>query len=83
MIAVVQRVTTASVCRHDHPSTAIKINQGFCVFLAVSETDTEIDAEKIAAKYEESVFLHRCLQSTSRRTRAKVVSELTLESKLK
>lgn len=50
MIAVIQRVSSASVRRHHKPTSNHSIKAGLCVLLGVCDTDTEVDAQKIADK---------------------------------
>lgn len=50
MIAIIQRVSSTSVRRHENPDSVRSIKQGFCVLLGVTDTDTEKDCQKIADK---------------------------------
>jgi D-aminoacyl-tRNA deacylase len=50
MIAVIQRVSSSSVNRHQDLASLRSIRQGFCVLLGVTDIDTEKDCQKIADK---------------------------------
>lgn len=50
MIALVQRVTSASVSRHTGLKDTRSIDSGLCVFLGALDGDTEIDVEKMSQK---------------------------------
>jgi len=50
MVALLQRVTSASVYLSHNPKKKNSIKNGLCILLGVAETDTEKDADKIIKK---------------------------------